>query len=229
LILEEFSPEKHDVREIAKLTYNVDEDTYIYLFKTAENAIQANERMLLGGYRNPILYKNHEENSNLNSKKRLKEKTFFRVISDNNENKEVLGILSINKGKRNNFFKTILGLFKIANFKEGLKFFMLMFLNYMVLSTLNEDDYYLAELSISEKHRNQGFGTKIVKNIIGFAKKEGFKRVVLDVDSDNTDAKRLYESIGFKKFNKKTSKIFYKKREMYNMEYVFENQSHNQN
>lgn len=88
-------------------------------------------------------------------------------------------------------------------------------LDYFVLSDVNEDEIYIAELGISSKCRGKGIGSKVIRKVIDWAEENDFKKVKLDADFRNTGAKRLYEKLGFKVFNKK--EIF--KRGMYNLEY----------
>ena len=78
---------------------------------------------------------------------------------------------------------------------------------------------YLAEIAIDESQRGQGLGRKVVCDVIKYAKSKNFKRVIIDADFRNKGAKKLYESIGFKEFNKKRVKIASFERGMYNMEF----------
>ena len=56
-------------------------------------------------------------------------------------------------------------------------------------------------------------------NVLEYAKSKNYDRVILDVDFRNESAKKLYESLGFKEFNKKRVKIGSFERGMYNMEF----------
>ena len=67
--------------------------------------------------------------------------------------------------------------------------------------------------------RGKGLGRKVVCDVIEYAKSKNFNRVILDTDFRNKSAKKLYESIGFKEFNKKRVKILGFERGMYNMEF----------
>ena len=60
-----------------------------------------------------------------------------------------------------------------------------------------------------------------MQHIIEEAKEQGFKRVVLDVDLKNNKAFKLYESMGFKIFDKKSFKLGRVEKDTYSMEYVF--------
>ncbi len=87
--------------------------------------------------------------------------------------------------------------------------------DYFVICDIEKDDLYIAEIAIDENQRSKGYGTKIIEDIIAYAQKNGYKRVILDADFRNPKAKALYEKIGFKVYNKKS----FLKRGMYNMEF----------
>ena len=88
-------------------------------------------------------------------------------------------------------------------------------LDYFVICDIKKDDMYIAEIAIDENYRSKGYGTKVIKDVIDYAKKNHYKRVILDADFRNPKAKALYEKIGFKVYNKKS----FLKRGMYNMEF----------
>lgn len=87
--------------------------------------------------------------------------------------------------------------------------------DYFVICDIEKDDFYIAEIAIDKNYRSKGYGTKIINDVLNFAKYNGYKRVILDADFRNTKAKALYERLGFKVFNKKS----FLKRGMYNMEF----------
>ena len=66
--------------------------------------------------------------------------------------------------------------------------------------------------------RGRGIGRKVVCDVIDYARSKDYKRVTIDADFRNHGAKRLYEKIGFRVFNKKSVKIRNFERGMYNME-----------
>ncbi len=57
----------------------------------------------------------------------------------------------------------------------------------------------LAAMAIAPNFRNLGFGSYLMRNIIGEAQARGDKRMVLEVIEQNPPAIGLYESVGFKK------------------------------
>ncbi len=98
---------------------------------------------------------------------------------------------------------------------NSLRLLLVSILDHFVICEIEKDDFYIAEIAIDEKQRSEGYGTKVIKNVISCAKKNGYKRVILDVDFRNRRSKALYEKLGFKVYD---TKIFMK-RGMYNMEY----------
>ena len=93
-------------------------------------------------------------------------------------------------------------------------------LDHFVLADIEKNDLYLAELAIDSRLRGQGIGKKVVCDVINYAKSKNYKRVTIDADFRNTGAKRLYERLGFKEFNKKRVKIGSFERGMHNMELI---------
>lgn len=59
-------------------------------------------------------------------------------------------------------------------------------------------ELYLDTVSVNPNHQGKGIGRKLILAMIEKAKTKGFTQVGLLVDENNPNAKRLYESIGFK-------------------------------
>ncbi len=134
-------------------------------------------------------------------KKSLKEDDCIKVIY---KNEKVIGLLiTYTRNKKPKFHFSSLKLLFIA------------ILDYFVICDIKKDDIYVAEIAIVENQRSKGYGTKVIKDVVDYARKKGYKRVILDADFRNLKAKALYERLGFKVFNKKS----FLKRGMYNMEY----------
>lgn len=89
------------------------------------------------------------------------------------------------------------------------------FLDYFVLSDINEGDLYIAEIAIDRDLRSKGYGKRVICDVIDYGRRNNYNRVILDADFRNLKAKKLYESLGFKVFNRKS----FLKRGMYNMEF----------
>lgn len=60
------------------------------------------------------------------------------------------------------------------------------------------DEWYLDSISVAEKFRGQGIGTKLLEALPKIAKKNHRSKIGLAVDKKNPKAKRLYEKMGFK-------------------------------
>ena len=59
--------------------------------------------------------------------------------------------------------------------------------------------WVLNDLYVSESVRGKGFGEKLIKKAITFAKDTGAKGILLETNIENVTAQRLYERIGFTK------------------------------
>lgn len=105
---------------------------------------------------------------------------------------------------------------KLKSHIRSLRLFIVDILDYFVLCDIEKDDLYIAELAIDKNHRSKGYGSKVIHDVLEYASKNNYKRVILDADFRNSGAKALYEKIGFKVFNKKS----FLKRGMYNMEFI---------
>ncbi|WMX54657.1 GNAT family N-acetyltransferase [Peribacillus sp. R9-11] len=57
--------------------------------------------------------------------------------------------------------------------------------------------WVLNDLFVKGNARKKGFGEKLLKAAITFAKETGAKGVSLETDKDNGNAQKLYEKIGF--------------------------------
>lgn len=134
--------------------------------------------------------------------------------------KNIIGMLQIVKGKKESLIGDIFYVMTKLKSLQALRFSYIYFLDSLVLANLNEDDLYISEIAIDECKRGKGLGTKIIQRVIKKAKEKGFKRVVLDTDLRNTGAAKLYESIGFRKFDEKCARFLKKDRGMCNMEYI---------
>jgi ribosomal protein S18 acetylase RimI-like enzyme len=59
------------------------------------------------------------------------------------------------------------------------------------------EDCWLEDLYVRESDRGSGYGRKLVEAAFASARTRGCKRMELDVNEQNTDALRFYESLGF--------------------------------
>ena len=131
----------------------------------------------------------------------------IKVILDDNE--DVIGMVECYISKKPHSFSF-----------SSLKLFLVDVLDYFVLCDVGKKDLYVAEIAIDESLRGHGLGRKVLLDIIKYARFKNLDRVILDVDFRNDGAKALYESLGFKEFNKKRVKILGFERGMHNMELI---------
>ncbi len=147
----------------------------------------------------------------LTIEKQLKKEDSFgdtKVILDEDNN--VIGLLICWISKKPAFYHSLK--------TTSLKLLIVDILDYFVLCDVEKGDFHVAELAIDESQRGKGLGSKVLDDVISYAKKNNLKRVTLDADFRNVKAKALYERIGFKEFNKKRVKIGSFERGMHNME-----------
>lgn len=163
-----------------------------------------------------------KNNKNINSNNLDNNSKFYIILDENDfdDEEDIIGIISLVKGKKGSLLKDILVTLKNLNLLDSLRFSFIYILDYFVLAKTLPDDIYLAEIAIDKSQRGKGMGTEILNIIIEAARKKRFKRVVLDAEFNNKGAIKLYKSLGFEIFDKKSIKLFKKERGMYNMEYV---------
>lgn len=63
---------------------------------------------------------------------------------------------------------------------------------------IKEDVLRIDSIAVDKSYRGMGIGTQLINKVFEFAKKRGFKEVILEVVDTNPRAKALYEKIGFK-------------------------------
>lgn len=64
--------------------------------------------------------------------------------------------------------------------------------------TVAADTADVANIAVTEPFRRGGVGTKIVKELVKIAEKNGAKKIFLEVRVSNAEAMRLYLKCGFK-------------------------------
>ena len=131
----------------------------------------------------------------------------FKVIL--NDNDEIIGMLMAYISEMPYDFRL-----------KSLKLIIVDILDYFVLCDIEKDDLYVAEIAIDDSLRGQGLGKQVLLDVIDYAKSKNLNRVILDADFRNIGARKLYERIGFKEFNKKSLKIGSFERGMHNMELI---------
>lgn len=64
-------------------------------------------------------------------------------------------------------------------------------------------------ITVEKTARGLGIGSRMIKTLFSYATATGFKSIRLDVIDTNTNARRLYEKLGFKAIKTEKS-LFYK-------------------
>ncbi|WP_237055820.1 GNAT family N-acetyltransferase [Microbulbifer sediminum] len=59
-------------------------------------------------------------------------------------------------------------------------------------------EYELVSMWVRPEKRNNGIGGKLIKELLGHAKSQGFTTVILNVSSENKEAYELYTKLGFR-------------------------------
>lgn len=63
--------------------------------------------------------------------------------------------------------------------------------------TIPDKRIYLSRMIVKDEYRNLGIGSIILDYLIDYAEKLGYKEISLGVDTDNLNARHLYENKGF--------------------------------
>lgn len=63
--------------------------------------------------------------------------------------------------------------------------------------TIPDKRIYLSRMIVKEEYRNRGIGGIILDYLIDYAQQLGYEEIALGVDTDNTNARHLYEKRGF--------------------------------
>jgi ribosomal protein S18 acetylase RimI-like enzyme len=67
-----------------------------------------------------------------------------------------------------------------------------------ILAQIGETDCYLSNIAVYPKFRRLGLGTKLIEVVEEQARKAGSSTMVLDTETDNEEAIKLYERLGYK-------------------------------
>lgn len=198
--LVKFDIDKHDLDDVASLIYETDARTFKFYFKTKENATKKIKKLINAG-------KNNLGHENI-------------YIVTKEDEKEIFGLLMASKGSEESIKRDFKTYFRTLNPYDALKFVLFDIVDNMILSDLDDHDFYLGAVAVNEDCRGKGIGTFILGKSLEIARKKNCKRVVLDVDLENEGALRLYERFGFKIFNKKSIRWFSGEKGAFNMEYA---------
>ena len=194
---EKLDIKKHSTHKVAELLYETDRRIFNFFYRNKANAAKIVEKLVRLGENN------------------LGHENIYIVT----QKEEVIGVLLYFAGDHHKLGE-LKFLFKNLNFIDALRFFLIDLKDSLILSHLEKCDFYLAGVAVDEKFRGQGVGSLILNQGIKIARQRGCKRAVLDVALDNLGAKRLYERIGFKVFDKRSYPWFGGRIGMFNMEFI---------
>ncbi|HVO38568.1 MAG TPA: GNAT family N-acetyltransferase [Spirochaetia bacterium] len=65
------------------------------------------------------------------------------------------------------------------------------------IGRMDRDEYYISNVAVSPDRQGQGIGGRLVEAARRGARLRGARAVILDVETDNPGARRLYERLGF--------------------------------
>ncbi|NPB08848.1 MAG: ribosomal protein S18-alanine N-acetyltransferase [Thermodesulfobacteria bacterium] len=60
------------------------------------------------------------------------------------------------------------------------------------------DEIHLANIAVSPERRRKGLASFMLRTLVRYAKRRGFRRILLEVRERNLPAQRLYEKFGFR-------------------------------
>jgi len=66
-----------------------------------------------------------------------------------------------------------------------------------IVGKISENEYYLSNIAVYPEFRALGLGTKLFSKIKRESKKTGANKIVLDVETSNKRAIKLYEKLGY--------------------------------
>jgi ribosomal protein S18 acetylase RimI-like enzyme len=66
-----------------------------------------------------------------------------------------------------------------------------------MFATAAPDEFYLSKVGVRSDARGLGYGRALVKKFLSIGMSRGHRNFVLDVSGENTEARCLYESMGF--------------------------------
>lgn len=209
-----FDKDKHDIVDVAHLMASTDFETITHYFPN-ESYVKVFSFLALNG-----IFDN-EECYVFEDRMNTKEGNDSKNHNIYNTKIRALAYIETKKSKisRDNIFK-LFSIFKTVGIINAVKFIYINYKYSRILAEIEEGDIYLAELSVSRNQRGNGIGPIMLNKIIDLARKRGFKRLTLDVESNNSHANYVYEKFGFKTFGKDSIKWNGKKKEMYHMEYI---------
>jgi len=129
------------------------------------------------------------------------------LFSSNNvlvkvENDNVCGLLLSAPGKEIQLLEKNMGkygkeLIKTIGIVDMLKMISRMKIQSFMSNLHDEDEYYISNLAVDERFRGKGIGVELLEKAKEIAELNGYKKLSLLVELDNSNARRIYEKDGF--------------------------------
>lgn len=177
-MVERLDSEKHDVAQVAQLIYQTDAQILPFVFgKDEKKAVRRIEKLIRMG-------RNTFGSEHLTV---LTEKNFVQGILVGFTAKEKQGF------REKTVFPRVFGVFGSIRL-----LFVMTVLGNLISLHFEPYDYHISNLSVRADCRGKGFGSILLCHAIQQAREKGCKRVVLDVNTQNPNALRLYEKNGFR-------------------------------
>ena len=156
MIFREFNPEIHDVYKVAELVYDVDERTFVNIFSSREEGIEAIKERLLYDFS----LEDEDENE-----------LYYVFFDDEDvEEKNIVGMFNGGKGVTHSYYRYSLSLFKHLKFSQALGLAKVNFLDSFVLVDVVARDLDCKRVVLDADFRNDGafrlyssFGFKVFK------------------------------------------------------------------
>lgn len=73
----------------------------------------------------------------------------------------------------------------------------------------NAKNAFITNVSVDKEHHAKGIAAKLMESCILYAEEKGFGSILLEVNIENKNAKRLYEKFGFESMNVQDTSEFY--------------------
>ncbi|MEK3731660.1 GNAT family N-acetyltransferase [Paenibacillus sp. FSL M8-0334] len=89
-------------------------------------------------------------------------------------------------------------LFQTAGFTNAIKMMFRSGLQKYLTVMNKEDEYYISNLAVFEECRGRGFGVELLRKAEELAREAGYHKLVLTVEFQNREAKRIYEKFGLR-------------------------------
>jgi len=113
-----------------------------------------------------------------------------------------------------NMLKCISGVLTISGLFNFIRMLFRFKLN-IYLPRIRRDEFYISNLAVFEEYRGRGIAVKLLEKAEEMAMEKGLYKLSLNVEIDNSHAKRVYEKFGFQEVRKAVLPKRYNKYNLY--------------